>query len=88
MSLGRKEADPQADLLVIVGCDEGANMKRHKWSGIKARTSPGTRARIEAEGRRLSENVQPVTDVKSAERYPADDAPGARERANRDSEQG
>ena len=40
-------------------------MKRHKWSDIKARTSPGTRARIEAEGQRFSENVHPVTDVKT-----------------------
>lgn len=88
MSLRRKEADPQADLLVLSVATKGTNMKRHKWSDIKARTSPGTRARIEAKGRRLSENVQPVTDVKSAECYPADDAPGARERANRDSEQG
>ena len=29
-------------------------MKRQKWSDIKARIKPATRARIEAEGRRLS----------------------------------
>jgi hypothetical protein len=32
-------------------------MKRHKWSDIKARTKPETRARIEAEGRRLSDDL-------------------------------
>lgn len=63
-------------------------MKRHKWADIKVRTSPEIRSRIEAEGRRLSENVQPVSDGKSVGPYPADDTPGARERANKDSEQG
>ncbi len=29
-------------------------MKRHKWSDIKARMKPETRARMEAEARRLS----------------------------------
>ena len=32
-------------------------MKRHKWSDIKARTSPATRARIAAEAKRLSEDL-------------------------------
>ena len=32
-------------------------MKRHKWADIKARTKPETRARIEAEARRLSEDL-------------------------------
>jgi DNA-binding transcriptional regulator YiaG len=32
-------------------------MKRHKWSDIKARTKPETRTRIEAEARRLSEDL-------------------------------
>lgn len=32
-------------------------MKRHKWSEIKARTRPETRARIKAEARRLSEDL-------------------------------
>jgi DNA-binding transcriptional regulator YiaG len=32
-------------------------MKRHKWSAIKARTKPDTRARIEAEARRLSDDL-------------------------------
>jgi len=32
-------------------------MKRHKWSDIKARIKPATRARIEAEGRRLSDDL-------------------------------
>lgn len=32
-------------------------MKRHKWVDIKARTKPETRARIEAEARRLSEEL-------------------------------
>ena len=32
-------------------------MKRHKWSDIKARVKPATRARIEAEGRRLSDDL-------------------------------
>lgn len=36
---------------------EGTDMKRHKWSDIKARTKPETRARIEAEARRLSEDL-------------------------------
>ena len=32
-------------------------MKRQKWSDIKARIKPATRARIEAEGRRLSNDL-------------------------------
>jgi len=32
-------------------------MKRHKWSDINARIKPATRARIEAEGRRLSDDL-------------------------------
>ena len=32
-------------------------MRRQKWSDIKARIKPATRARIEAEGRRLSEDL-------------------------------
>ena len=32
-------------------------MKRHKWSEIKDRVKPNTRARIEAEARRLSEDL-------------------------------
>jgi DNA-binding transcriptional regulator YiaG len=32
-------------------------MKRHKWTEIKARTKPSTRARIEAEGRHLSDDL-------------------------------
>ena len=32
-------------------------MKRQKWSDIKARIKPATRARIEAEGRRLSDDL-------------------------------
>ena len=32
-------------------------MKRHKWSDIKARTKPDTRARMEAEARRLSDDL-------------------------------
>ena len=32
-------------------------MKRHKWSKIKDRVKPNTRARIEAEARRLSEDL-------------------------------
>jgi DNA-binding XRE family transcriptional regulator len=32
-------------------------MKRPKWSDIKARVKPATRARIEAEGRRLSDDL-------------------------------
>jgi len=32
-------------------------MKRYKWSDIKARTKPETRARIEAEARRLSDDL-------------------------------
>ena len=32
-------------------------MKRRKWSGIKSRVKPATRARIEAEGRRLSDDL-------------------------------
>ena len=32
-------------------------MKRHKWSDIKARIKPVTRARIETEGRRLSDDL-------------------------------
>lgn len=32
-------------------------MKRYKWSDIKARTKPETRAQIEAEARRLSEDL-------------------------------
>src|SRR5262249_46040831 len=35
----------------------GADMKRQKWSDIKARIKPATRARIEAEGRRLSDDL-------------------------------
>jgi len=32
-------------------------MKRHKWADIKARTKPETRARIEAEATRLSDDL-------------------------------
>lgn len=32
-------------------------MKRNKWSDIKARTKPETAGRIEAEGRRLSDEL-------------------------------
>jgi DNA-binding transcriptional regulator YiaG len=32
-------------------------MNRHKWSDIKARTKPQTRSRIEAEARRLSDDL-------------------------------
>jgi DNA-binding transcriptional regulator YiaG len=32
-------------------------MKRHKWSDIKARTRPETRSRIDAEARRLSDDL-------------------------------
>jgi DNA-binding transcriptional regulator YiaG len=32
-------------------------MKRHKWSDIKVRTKPETRARIGAEAQRLSEDL-------------------------------
>ena len=32
-------------------------MTRHKWSDIKARTKPETRARIEAEAKRLSDDL-------------------------------
>lgn len=32
-------------------------MKRQKWSDIKARIKPATRARIEAEGRRPSDDL-------------------------------
>jgi DNA-binding transcriptional regulator YiaG len=32
-------------------------MKRHKWSDIKARTKADTRTRIEAEARRLSDDL-------------------------------
>ena len=32
-------------------------MKRQKWSDIKARIKPATRARIETEGRRLSDDL-------------------------------
>ena len=32
-------------------------MKRHKWSDIKARIKPAMRARIEGEGRRLSDDL-------------------------------
>jgi DNA-binding XRE family transcriptional regulator len=32
-------------------------MKRQKWSDIKARMKPATRAQIEAEGRRLSDDL-------------------------------
>ena len=32
-------------------------MKRHKWSDIKARTKPETRARMEAEAQRLSDDL-------------------------------
>lgn len=32
-------------------------MKRHKWSEIKARTKPDTRTRMEAEARRLCDNL-------------------------------
>ena len=32
-------------------------MKRHKWSDIKSRIKPATRARIEAEGRQLSDDL-------------------------------
>ena len=36
---------------------EGLDMKRHKWSDIKARAKPETRARIETEAQRLSANL-------------------------------
>ena len=32
-------------------------MKRHKWSDIKARAKPDTRTRMEAEARRLSDDL-------------------------------
>ena len=32
-------------------------MKRHKWSDIKARTKPETRARIAMEAQRLSDDL-------------------------------
>lgn len=32
-------------------------MKRHTWADIKARVKPATRARIESESRRLSEEL-------------------------------
>ena len=32
-------------------------MKRHKWSDIKARMKPDARARVEAEARRLSDDL-------------------------------
>ena len=32
-------------------------MKRHTWAEIKSRVKPGTRAQIEAEARRLSEEL-------------------------------
>jgi len=32
-------------------------MKRHKWSDIKARTKPATRARIEADAQSLSDDL-------------------------------
>jgi hypothetical protein len=32
--------------------------KRHTWADIKARTKPDTRTRIEAEARRLSEDLR------------------------------
>ncbi len=32
-------------------------MNRHKWSDIKARTKPETRTRMEAEARRLSDDL-------------------------------
>ena len=32
-------------------------MTRHKWSDIKARVKPDTRARIEAEARRLADDL-------------------------------
>jgi DNA-binding transcriptional regulator YiaG len=32
-------------------------MKRYKWSDIKARTKPGTRTRMEAEARHLSDDL-------------------------------
>ena len=32
-------------------------MNRHKWSDIKARSKPATRARIEAEAKRLSDDL-------------------------------
>jgi DNA-binding transcriptional regulator YiaG len=32
-------------------------MKRHKWADIKAQMKPGVRARVEAEARRLSEEL-------------------------------
>ena len=32
-------------------------MKRHKWSDITARTKPDTRSRMEAEARRLSDDL-------------------------------
>ena len=32
-------------------------MKRHKWSDIRARAKPETRARIEAEAQRLSDDL-------------------------------
>ena len=37
-------------------------MKRHTWSDIKARTTAEVRARIEAEGRHLSERLSIVAD--------------------------
>ena len=33
------------------------DMKRHKWSDIKARAKPETRARVEAEAQRLSDDL-------------------------------
>jgi DNA-binding transcriptional regulator YiaG len=32
-------------------------MKRHKWTDIKARMKPETRSRMEAEARRLADNL-------------------------------
>src|SRR5262245_51755226 len=34
-----------------------ADMKRHKWTDIKARTKPETRRRLEADAQRLSEDL-------------------------------
>jgi len=36
---------------------EGAVVKRHKWSDVKARTKPATRARMETEAQRLSDDL-------------------------------
>ena len=41
---------------VLDGIDE-THVKRHRWSAIKARVKPKARARIEAEAKRLSEDL-------------------------------